>query len=83
MNRKDRFGKNVFEAAFWAWITSASLTAAHRFPQGYPEQADGTAWMALFTQNMLELAVELASYDQTYEDMALKFVSISCISAPP
>ena len=41
---------------------------------GYLEQADGTAWMALFTQNMLELAVELAVHDHAYEDMAFKFV---------
>lgn len=40
---------------------------------GYLEQADGTAWMALFSQNMLELAVELASHDSTYEEMVLKF----------
>ena len=38
------------------------------------EQADGTAWMALFTQNILELAVELAAHDPTYQDMVYKFV---------
>src|SRR5262249_50604537 len=42
---------------------------------GYLEQADGTAWMALFTQNMAELAVELAAHDPIYEDMAFKFVA--------
>ena len=41
---------------------------------GYLEQADGTAWMALFCQNMLEIAVEIASEDPTFEDMAVKFV---------
>ena len=41
---------------------------------GYLEQADGTAWMALFCQNMLEIAVELAAHDPTYEEMAFKFV---------
>ena len=41
---------------------------------GYLEQADGTAWMALFCQNMLEIAIELALTDPDYEDMALKFV---------
>ena len=40
---------------------------------GYLEQADGTAWMALFCQNMLEIAAELAMTDSDYEDMALKF----------
>jgi hypothetical protein len=41
---------------------------------GYLEQADGTAWMALFSQNMLELAVELAARDPAYEAMVFKFV---------
>ncbi|HEY2784256.1 MAG TPA: glucosidase, partial [Fimbriiglobus sp.] len=41
---------------------------------GYLEQADGTAWMALFSQNMLEIAAELAMTDPDYADMALKFV---------
>ena len=40
---------------------------------GHLEQADGTAWMALFSQNMLELAIEVAVHDPTYEDMAVKF----------
>src|SRR5277367_4645148 len=40
---------------------------------GHLEQADGTAWMALFSQNMLELAFELSLHDLTYEDMIVKF----------
>ena len=41
---------------------------------GHLEQADGTAWMALFSQNMLELAIELAAHDPVYESMVFKFV---------
>ncbi len=41
---------------------------------GNLEQADGTAWMALFSQNMLEMAMELAQYDPLYETMIVKFV---------
>ncbi len=41
---------------------------------GHLEQADGTAWMALFSQNMLELAAEIAAEDPSYEDMVVKFV---------
>jgi len=73
-NRKDRFGKNLFEVAFSASITSAYSTAARRCHRGRLEQADGTAWMALFSQNMLELAVEIAAHDHNYEDMVFKFV---------
>ena len=40
---------------------------------GYLEQADGTAWMALFCQNMTEIANELTAEDPVYEDMVLKF----------
>ncbi|MRR35248.1 glucosidase, partial [bacterium] len=40
---------------------------------GYLEQADGTAWMALFCQNMAEIACELAFHDPSYEDMTIKF----------
>jgi hypothetical protein len=41
---------------------------------GYLEQADGTAWMALFSLNMLEIAIELAMHDETYTEMAQKFL---------
>ena len=61
-------------AASSAWTTSACSIAARRLPTGgYLEQADGTAWMALFCQNMLEIAAELAMTDPDYADMALKF----------
>jgi hypothetical protein len=42
---------------------------------GYLEQADGTAWMALFSLNMLEIAAELAMHDDSYADLAIKFVN--------
>jgi hypothetical protein len=41
---------------------------------GSLEQADGTAWMAMYSQNMLELALELLGHDQSYEQFVLKFV---------
>ena len=75
MNRKDRFGKNVFEGGFLGLDNIGVFDRSAPLPTGgYIEQADGTAWMALFTQNMLEIAGELACYDHTYEDMALKFI---------
>jgi len=64
VNRKDRFGKNVFEGGFLGLDNIGVLTVAHRFPTGgHLEQADGTAWMALFSQNMLELAFEITTLD--------------------
>jgi hypothetical protein len=75
VNRKDRFGKNVFEGGFLGLDNIGVFDRSAPLPTGgYLEQADGTAWMALFTQNMLELAVELAAHDPVYLDMAQKFV---------
>jgi len=74
MNRKDRFGKNVFEGGFLGLDNIGIFDRSAPLPTGgYLEQADGTAWMALFSQNMGELAIEIAVHDRTYEDMAVKF----------
>jgi hypothetical protein len=75
VNRKDRFGKNVFEGGFLGLDNIGVFDRSAPLPTGgHLEQADGTAWMALFSQNMLELAAELAVHDSTYEDMVIKFV---------
>jgi hypothetical protein len=75
VNRKDRFGKNVFEGGFLGLDNIGVFDRSAPLPTGgHLEQADGTAWMALFSQNMGELAIELAAQDPTYEDMVLKFV---------
>ena len=65
------------------WTTSACSTEALRLPTGgHLEQADGTAWMALFSQNMLEIAVEITPHDRTYGDMVEKFIEhFLCIAA--
>ncbi len=74
VNRKDRFGKNVFEGGFLGLDNIGVFDRSAPLPTGgHLEQADGTAWMALFSQNMLELAFELAVHDPSYEDMIVKF----------
>jgi mannosylglycerate hydrolase MGH1-like protein len=74
VNRKDRFGKNVFDGGFLGLDNIGVFDRSAPLPTGgHLEQADGTAWMALFSQNMLELAVELAAHDPTFEDMVFKF----------
>ena len=66
VNRKDRFGKNVFEGGFLGLDNIGIFDRSAPLPTGgHLEQADGTAWMALFSQNMLELAVELVAHDPT------------------
>jgi hypothetical protein len=74
VNRKDRFGKNVFEGGFLGLDNIGVFDRSAPLPTGgHLEQADGTAWMALFSQNMMELAVELAAEDPVYEEMVMKF----------
>jgi hypothetical protein len=74
VNRKDRFGKNVFEGGFLGLDNIGVFDRSAPLPTGgHLEQADGTAWMALFSQNMLEIAFEIAVHDPTYEDMVMKF----------
>jgi hypothetical protein len=74
VNRKDRFGKNVFEGGFLGLDNIGVFDRSAPLPTGgHLEQADGTAWMALFCQNMLEMSVELAAKDSRYEEFAIKF----------
>jgi hypothetical protein len=74
VNRKDRNGRNIFEGGFLGLDNIGVFDRSAPLPTGgYLEQADGTAWMALFCENMLEIAVELAKTDSDYADMAIKF----------
>ena len=74
VNRKDRFGKNVFEGGFLGLDNIGVFDRSAPLPTGgHLEQADGTAWMAFFSLNMLEIAVEIAATDPTYDDLAGKF----------
>jgi len=75
VNRKDRFGKNVFEGGFLGLDNIGVFDRSAALPTGgHLEQADGTAWMALFSQNMLSLAAEISIHDPTYQEMVVKFV---------
>jgi hypothetical protein len=75
LNRKDRFGKNVFEGGFLGLDNIGVFDRSAPLPTGgYLEQADGTAWMSLFSQNMLEIALELTVEDPQYEEMVFKFI---------
>ena len=74
VNRKDRFGNNLFEGGFLGLDNIGVFDRSAQLPTGgHLEQADGTAWVSLFCQNMLEISVELAAQDPSYEDMAIKF----------
>lgn len=74
VNRKDRNGNNVFEGGFLGLDNIGIFDRSSFIPGGgYLEQADGTAWMAMYCLNMLEIALILGEDDIAYEDMATKF----------
>jgi hypothetical protein len=75
-NRKDSAGNNLYEGGFLGLDNIGVFDRSAPLPTGgYLEQADGTAWMALYSQNMIEIAVELAASDPAYEDLAANFVA--------
>ncbi len=75
VNRKDRAGNNAFEGGFLGLDNIGVFDRSAPLPTGgYLEQADGTAWMALFCQNMVEISVELALANPAYIEMTTKFI---------
>ncbi len=74
VNRKDRAGANVFEGGFLGLDNIGVFDRSSPLPTGgYLDQADGTAWMVFFSQQMLRIAVELALHDPLYEEFVEKF----------
>jgi Glycosyl hydrolase family 63 C-terminal domain len=75
VNRKDPQGRNVFAGGFLGLDNIGVFDRSAPLPTGGSlEQADGTAWMAFYCQNMLEIALILAAHDAQYEDDAFKFL---------
>lgn len=74
VNRKDAEGNNVFEGGFLGLDNIGVFDRSNQIPGGgHLEQADGTAWMAMYCLNMLNIAIELSLEDPSYEDMCTKF----------
>jgi hypothetical protein len=74
VNRKDRAGANVFEGGFLGLDNIGVFDRSSPLPTGgYLDQADGTAWMVFFSQQMLRIAVELALHEPLYEEFVEKF----------
>ena len=75
VNRKDPQGRNVFAGGFLGLDNIGVFDRSAPLPTGGSlEQADGTAWMAFYCQNMLEMALILAEHDPVYEEIAFKFL---------
>jgi hypothetical protein len=74
LNRKDRSGNNLFEGGFLGLDNIGVFDRSAPLPGGgYLEQADGTAWMVFFSQQMLRIAVELALHFPMFEEFVTKF----------
>ncbi|MEM8677319.1 MAG: glucosidase [Cyanobacteria bacterium P01_G01_bin.67] len=74
VNRKDAEGSNIFEGGFLGLDNIGVFDRSAPLPTGgFIEQSDGTSWMAMYSLNMLTIALELALENPVYEDMATKF----------
>jgi hypothetical protein len=75
VNRKDSGGNNVFEGGFLGLDNVGPFDRGATLPvSGVLEQSDGTAWMAMYALNMLEMTLVLAIHQPTYVDLATKFI---------
>jgi len=74
VNRLDRNDNNVFQGGFLGLDNIGVFDRSHGVPGGgFLDQVDGTAWMALYSLNMLEMSLRIAEHDDSYEDMATKY----------
>jgi hypothetical protein len=74
VNRKDAEGRNVFQGGFLGLDNIGVFERSKPLPGGgHIDQADGTAWMAMYALNLMRIALELAQHNTVYEDIASKF----------
>lgn len=74
VNQKDSTGKNVFEGGFLGLDNIGVFDRSNKLPGGGTlEQADATAWMAMYSLNMMKMAIKICEFDDSFEDVATKF----------
>jgi hypothetical protein len=74
VNRKDTEGRNVFEGGFLGLDNIGVFDRSAPLPTGgHIHQSDGTSWMAMYSLNLMRIALELALHNPVYEDIATKF----------
>jgi hypothetical protein len=74
VNRKDIDGRNLFQGGFLGLDNIGVFDRSKPLPTGgYISQADGTSWMAMYSLNLMRIALELALHNPVYEDIATKF----------
>ncbi|MEO6244150.1 MAG: glucosidase, partial [Opitutaceae bacterium] len=74
VNRKDAQGRNIFQGGFLGLDNIGVFDRSAPLPTGgHINQADGTSWMAMYSLNLMRIAIELARHNHVYEDIATKF----------
>ena len=73
INRKDRKGNNLFEGGFLGLDNIGVFNRSFHGGEMRLEQADGTSWMGTYALNMMDIAMEIALHDESFEDTATKF----------
>jgi len=74
VNRKDEQGRNIFQGGFLGLDNIGVFDRSAPMPSGgFINQADGTSWMAMYSLNLMRIALELARHNPTYGDIATKF----------
>jgi hypothetical protein len=74
VNRKDAQGRNIFQGGFLGLDNIGVFDRSAPLPTGgFINQADGTAWMAMYCLNLMRIALELALHNPVYQDVATKF----------
>ena len=74
INRKDRYGNNIFEGGFLGLDNIGVFNRSFHYKGTVQlEQADGTSWMGMYALNMMDIAIEIALHDNSFEDTATKF----------
>jgi hypothetical protein len=74
VNRKDAAGRNIFQGGFLGLDNIGVFDRSAPLPTGgYINQSDGTSWMAMYSLNLMRIALELAQHNHVYEDIATKF----------
>jgi len=74
VNRKDAQGRNIFQGGFLGLDNIGVFDRSAPLPTGgFINQADGTSWMAMYSLNLMRIALELAQHDHVYEDVGTKF----------
>ncbi len=74
VNRKDTEGRNIFQGGFLGLDNIGVFDRSAPLPTGgFINQSDGTSWMAMYSLNLMRIALELAKHNSVYEDIATKF----------